>query len=164
MKESFESVSSGREALLNLEAVGLYLFHGSDNPDINCFEPRQAYNIKEGIRGPDGNPAVFASDKADYAILKALISEKNCPKGHRSSVGTTDTEEGSITLRLKASNEAVEQLNDESFGYVYVFEKNSFVKISERRVEYKSEKPVRPIDIIRVTKNDLPPYLEVSEY
>lgn len=128
MNESIKAESSGREKLQSLEASGKYLFHGSEDPNIDSFEPRQAHNYRGGVQEPDGEPAVFASDKADYAILMALVNKKNCPKGYESSAGTVDDEKGNIVLQLKAKKSALEQLNDESFGYVYIFDKDAFVK------------------------------------
>lgn len=163
MSESIEATCSGREKLLSLEASGKYLFHGSESPDIDSFEPRQAYNYTEGVHEPDGEPAVFASDKADYAILMAIVNKRNCPEGYESSAGTVNDEEGNIILELKVKKSAFDQLNDESFGYVYVFDKNAFVKRPERRVEYTSIAPVSSADKVKVTKADLPSYIEIFE-
>ncbi len=163
MNESIEAELSGREKLQNLEASGKYLFHGSEDPNIDSFEPRQAHNYRDGIQEPDGEPAVFASDKADYAILMALVNKKNCPKGYKSSAGTVNDKEGNIVLQLSAKKSALDQLTDESFGYVYIFDKDAFVKRPERRVKYKSIIPVSSTDKVRVTKADLPPYVEIFD-
>ena len=160
MNESFEQVRSGREELQSLEAEDKYVFHGSDNPDIDSFEPRQAYNYKNNVKEPDGDPAIFASSKADYAILKALINKKNCPGGHNSSVSSSQKENGEVSLTLKASRDSIEQLNDESYGYVYIFNKDAFQR--EEGAEYTSKVPVSSVKKVRVTKTDLPPHLEIA--
>ncbi len=157
-----EHVQSGREQLQNLEAENSYVFHGSENPELDSLEPRQAYNYRNDVQEPDGDPAVFASSKADYAIMMALINKKNCPNGYRSSASSTQKENGEVSLTLRARKDSIEQLNDKSFGYVYVFDKNVFQR-REGGVEYISKVPVSSVNKVRVTKSDLPPYVEVFE-
>ena len=160
MNESIERPPSGREQLLSLEAEGKYVFHGSENPDLDLLEPRQAYNYnKDGKQVPDGEPAVFASSKADYAVMMALINKKNCSKGFRSSAGSSQDDKGEVKLTLHVSRISIEQLNDESFGYVYVFNKDVFQE--KGGAEYVSKIPVSSVNKIRVMKADLPPFIEV---
>lgn len=154
---------AGRDQLLSLEAENKYVFHGSENPDLDHLEPRQGYNFRNGIQEPDGDPAVFASNRADYAILMALINKHNCPKGYASSAGTVDGEKGEIILKLKARNDALEQLTEDSVGYVYVFDKEKFVPREDRRVEFVSKVSVTSVNRIKVAKQDLPPYVEIFE-
>ncbi len=161
MNESIERIPSGREILKNLEAEDKYVFHGSENPDIDELEPRQGYNHKDdGTKEEDGEPAVFASDRADYAILMALINKKNCPKGYHSSAGSVSQANGEVHLELKASKDSVEQLDEDSSGYVYVFDKSVFQQRPRKR-EYISVVPVTHTDKIKVVKEDLPPELEI---
>jgi hypothetical protein len=162
MDEPIEHMASGREELQNLETEDKYVFHGSENSELDSLEPRQAYNYRNDVQEPDGDPAVFASSKADYSIMMALINKKNCPKGYRSSTSSTQKENGDISLTLRATKDSIEQLNDESFGYVYIFDKNLFQK-REGGVEYVSKVPVSSVNKVRVIKSDLPPYIEVFE-
>jgi len=159
MNESINHKLSGREQLLNLEMENKYVFHGSGNPKLDSLEPRQAHNYINNTQEPDGDPAVFASSKADYAIMMALINENNCPKGYRSQASSLQKENGEIFLTLRAQKDSLEQLKDESFGYVYIFDKNIFKK--NGNVEYISKISVIPINKIKVTKSDLPPYIEI---
>ncbi len=161
MEDSIEYVVSGRDQLQNLETENRYVFHGSENPDLDSLEPRQAYNYKNGVQEPDGDPAVFASSRADYAIMMALINKQNCPKGCRSSASSSENEKGEVLLRLRASKDSVEQLTDESVGYVYVLEKDLFQ--NRGGAEYTNKVPVIPKGKVMVTKLDLPPYIEVFE-
>ncbi|MEI6490835.1 MAG: hypothetical protein WCO16_03675 [bacterium] len=163
MTESVEKIKSGRELLQQLESGGQYVFHGSENPNLDSLEPRQGYNYRDGIQEPDGDPAVFASNKADYAILMALVNKHNCPKGYSSSAGTIDNEKGEIVLELKVRKDALEQLTDESSGYIYIFNKSDFLPRTDRRVEYVSKIPVTSVNKVLVKKSDLPPYVEVFE-
>ena len=163
MTESIEELKSGREKLLELESEGKWVFHGSENPDLDHLEPRQGFNYRNGIQEPDGEPAVFTSNRADYAILMALINKHNCPKGYASSAGTVDNETGEIVLKLKARKDAVEQLTDDSCGYVYIFDKDLFVPREDRRVEFVSNVSVTSANKIKVTKKDLPPYIEIYD-
>ncbi len=157
-----ETHRSGREQLQSMEAEGKYVFHGSENPNLDSLEPRQAYNFINGVQEPDGNPAVFASSKADYAIMMALINKKNCPKGYRSSASSSQKENGEMTLTLRTQKDSIDQLDDESFGFVYIFDKDAFQR-RKGGVEYTSKVPVSSVNKIRVTKEDLPPYVEILD-
>jgi len=163
MNESMEHTPSGREQLQKLEHEDKYVFHGSENPSLDHLEPRQGYNFRDGIKEPDGEPAVFASNRADYAILMALINKQNCPKGYDSSAGTEDGVKGETVLRLRVNKDAVDQLTEDSSGFVYVFDKNDFTPRKDRRVEYVSSLTVTSVSKIKVTKTDLPPCIEVFE-
>ncbi len=163
MNESMKNIPSGRKELQKLEAEDRYVFHGSENPDLDSLEPRQGYNYKNGVKEPDGDPAVFASNKADYAIFMALINKHNCPKGYSSSAGTIDNEKAEIVLQLRVRKDAFEQLTEDSSGFVYIFDKNQFTPRKDRGVEYISNVTVSSIKKIKVNKKDLPPYIEVFE-
>lgn len=163
MSESIEQVLSGREKLKNLEAENKYVFHGSENPDINEMEPRQGYNHDDdGTKKEDGEPAVFASDRVDYAIFMSLINKKNCPKGYKSSVESIRNKDGEVQLKLKTTREAIDQLSEDSEGYVYVFDKSKFQQ-REQKTEFISTVPISHIDKVRVTSGDLPPGIEIIE-
>ncbi len=159
MNESREKFSA-RELLQDFEATHKYVFHGSEEVDLDYLEPRQAYNHRNGERELDGDPAVFASSKADYAIMMALINKNNCPEGFRSSASSKQKENGEILLKLRATKGSVDQLNSGSFGCVYVFDKNIFHK-REGGAEYISSIRVTPVKKVKVTKADLPPYIEI---
>ena len=161
-ENTIEERKAGRGILLDLEAENRYVFHGSENPSIDMMEPRQAYNYKDDIQEPDGDPAVFASSKVDYAILMAIVNSTNCPQGYHSSAGTQVDEKGEVILKLWMDKQAYDQLTDSSEGYVYVFDRDLFVQRNERGVEYMSKAPVTSVRKVRVTKGDLPTYVEVG--
>lgn len=163
MNESIEQIHSGRERLKNLEARDTYVFHGSEEADLGSLEPRQAYNYKKGTQEPDGEPAVFASPDADYSIVMSLINKKNCPKGFHASIGTLLNEKGEEHLCVRVSKKAIEQLDENSRGYVYVFNKVDFTQIENRKREYKSTTHVTPTEMVLVTKADLPTNIEITE-
>lgn len=148
----------GREYLKELELENKYLFHGSENENVDIFEPRQAYTYKDKIGEKDGDPAIFASDKVDYAILMALVNKKNCPKGFNSSAGTENGK-----LKLRVAKYAYDQLDENSIGYVYVFDKKDFTQRDKDGVEYISSKPVSSIRKVEVRKKDLPEYTEIHK-
>ncbi len=160
MSESIERTQSAKEKLHNLEAENKYVFHGSENSDIKSFEPRQAYNYRNDVQETDGDPAVFASSKADYAIMMALINKANCPNGYKSAASSRSTPEGDLSLELSTSKNGIDQLNEETLGYVYVFNKSDFEKRGGG-VEYISKTAVNPIDRVVVEKSDLPESLVV---
>ena len=142
----------GKQKLVSLEKEDKYVFHGSGFL-IKEFEPQQAYNYIKGRNIADGEPAVFASTFSDYTIFMALINEVNCPKGYHSSSNFRD---GKLTFR--ASKETLEQLTGTSKGYVYVFNRNDFIKRNES--EWVSYKKVKPVLVTPVTRSDFIPVIE----
>lgn len=134
------------ERLRELERSGRFLFHGS-GVAIEKFEPRQAHTIINGKQVPDGKPAIFASPFADYAVFMAIVNRANCPKGHRSGVAW---ENG--LLSFTATRETLQQLDESSSGYVYVFNRSNFEKI--RPNEWVSYDPVSAIEVLQVIWED----------
>jgi len=152
--ESIENKKSGREILLNLEAENKYVFHGSENPNLEILEPRQAYTVVEGEKENDDEPGVHASRFVDIAILMALINIENCKEGFESGFRYEDK------VILSVDKKALDQLNKSSLGYVYVFEKNDFKpRGMSQSISYESVKPIR---VIEVRKEDLSSDLEVT--
>jgi len=149
-----EAPSAERLELAALEASGEYVFHGSGD-DLIALEPRQAIDTK---KGPDGPPAVFASNKADYAIFMAIVNKENCPHGSRSRAGAR-----SGVLSFGMTPETAKQLTDEAGGYVYVFDKAQFTPRERGGVEYVSYERVEPVRKIRVGKRDLPDNITLFE-
>lgn len=152
-------LSPEKRELLKLEKEGWYVFHGS-GVDVDTLEPRQAMDI---VRGKEGDPAVFASDKADYAIFMAIVNKQNCPQGALSHAGSNTHEDGSIELVFGMSKATNEQLKDSASGFVYVFDKTGFVHRGKEWVEFMSYTPIKPLRKIRVTKQDLPEHIEITE-
>lgn len=144
------------EELLKLEKENRYVFHGSENL-IDEFEPRQAYTLIDGLKVPDGVPAVFASPFVSYAVFMAIINKTNCPKGLRSGCSYSDN-----NLEFRATRETIEQLNGQSKGFCYIFERNDFDR--KNSAEWVSYKKVKPLRFIEVYSRDLPsPIIEISE-
>lgn len=144
-KLSFE-----REKLAVLEGTGEYVFHGSMDK-LSVLEPRQAHNYVDGEHFPDGEPAVFASSNADYAIFMAIINERNCPEGFHGHAGYSGKD-----VKLSATKETLEQLKNDAYGFVHVFDRGFFSSRDGNDVEFVSFRSVRPIEVIRVIKQDLP--------
>ena len=155
MSESIEYFSSGREILKNLESEGKYVFHGSEKPGLEYLEPRQAHDVVDGVEKSDDNPGVHASPFSDIAILMAMVNMKNCPNGFDSGFGNPDNK-----LTLTVSRQGLDQLTDNSSGYVYVFSKNDFTK--RGHLQSISYKKVLPIRIIEVKKSDLPNDIKIE--
>ena len=143
------------QELKNLEKQARYVFHGSENI-IKIFEPRQALTIVNGKQVPDGEPAIFASPFVDYAIFMAIINKTNCPKSFWSECIWGDKK-----LKFTTTKETLEQLNENSKGYIYVFNKNDFKKI--RPNEWVSYKKVKPIKRIKVNWSDFTKEVEIIE-
>lgn len=142
------------EELKQLELEGKFVFHGSEDSNINVFEPRQAYTFENGKEVEDDKPAVHASSFVDVAILMALINRKNCPGGFDSGFEYKD---GKAVLHI--SQRGLDQLNDDTRGYVYVFSKEDFTP--RGKLQSISYGEVKPIKVIEVSKDDLPKDIKV---
>ena len=147
-------LSPGKKELLELEKTRKYLFHGSPDPQVEEFEPRQGYTVRDGMREPDEFPAIFASSRADYAILMAIINITNCPAGSQSGLGKKSPDRGA-PWRFWASEKTHVQLTDESSGVVYVFNREDFDQRGDS-AEFRSIQNRKPLKSIAVTRRDLP--------
>jgi hypothetical protein len=150
-----------KEKLLKLEQTGEYVFHGSGEL-VRIFGPRQAHNFKNEVQEEDGEPAVFASSAADYAIFMAIIHKKNCPQGYYSSAGQSE-KDGISYLRLRATEKTLRQLDDAVYGWVYIFRKDQFTPREEGGIEYVCTHRIAPLKRVRVTKRDLSETIELLE-
>ncbi len=145
---------TGKERLDELEKEDKYVFHGSEEK-FEELEPQQAYNGDV----PDGEPAVFASRTPDYAIFMAIMNRKNCPNGFRA--GTKWKEDGKI--EFSATKETLDQLNEKSSGYVYVFNRSDFENKHFSGVEWVSYTKVKPIEVIEVLWSDFTPEIKLKD-
>jgi hypothetical protein len=149
---SFESISKEKQELLRLESEGSFVFHGTGE-DVELLEPRQAIDTEKGL---DREPAIFASPAADFAIFHAIVNTRNFPQGIQSESGAINHDDGSFELKFALPKESLDSLADSAAGWVYVFDKNDFKNIEGRLAEVESQTKVRPINKIRVSKQDLP--------
>ncbi|HEU0051195.1 MAG TPA: hypothetical protein VFQ60_04025 [Patescibacteria group bacterium] len=148
---SFER-GEARAHLLDLEATGKYVFHGSDNPNIKALEPRQPQNFPEWDKAEDdGSPCIATARLADAAIFRALVRED------RTGFGQDKNE----ALHLYASRTALKRVARS--GYVYVLDRKKFEPRhgSPQDLEWRSEETVTPLEVVRVTKSDLPNSIEI---
>ncbi len=136
------------ESLTELRSNSQYLFHGTGSI-VEEFEPRQSYN--SGI--PDGAPVIFASPFLDYAIFMALFSKENCPNGYRARVNGLD----SGNLSYKATKASIDQIDENSKGYVYVFSKSDFKE--KNASEWVSHDKAVPIKRVEVYEKDFIPQI-----
>ena len=146
-------MESVRERLLQLEKEDAYLFHGS-GAVVKKFEPRQAFNYTDGVRVPDGSPAIFASPSLDCAMFRAIISDANFPHGAYSAWSWS----GSDVITFKANKKTLAVLRDDMQGYVYVFNREGFTK--KNMSDWVSYEPVQPISVFTVTRLDFKPLIE----
>lgn len=139
-----------KDKLVELEKAGKYVFHGSPVGDLEILEPRQAQTIKDGthVMADDGKPAVATSPFVDIAIFRAIFNRVNIKENYTSSFSYRNG-----TLFFSTNKESLEQAKN-CEGYVYVFEKQDFYEYSP--MEYRSEEPVRPVEVIKVGFEDLP--------
>lgn len=151
-------MSPAKQKLIELEATGNFLFHGSGR-ELEVVEPKQDYISTNGIDEEDGDPAVFATPYIDYAIMLALVNEENCLDGFRAKAETDKLDNGSIVLKLQMSEETSAQLEPEDFGFVYVLDKKQFNE--KWPEEWTSCERCKPIDKILVTTEDLSDRIEI---
>lgn len=142
--------SPARTKLEILEASEKYLFHGSPTAGITEFEPRQAVNNTPPQ--PDGSPAVFASEKADIAIFRAIINKSRVDPGKTYSSSWDNEGEDMIFKVNQSTYDTVVQ--QDVIGYVYIFDRSLFHRY--RGHEWRCEQPVLPELVVKVKVVDLP--------
>jgi len=145
-------MSDAKKELLALEEAGKYVFHGSGML-VGNFQPQQAYNDSL----PDGESAIFASPRLEYAIFMALLNKENCPAGYHARVDNLN----SGNLIYRATQESIDQLNDQIKGYVYVFHKKDFVM--KNTSEWVSNKSVSMYKMFTVSKQDFDQPIRILE-
>ncbi len=150
-------MTDAKARLVRMEETGKFVFHGT-HLELEEFTPRQAYNYDGVAETPDGEPAVFASGYADYAIFMAIVTAENCPKGYWSSAGTVDG-----VLKCRVTPETFEQLHESAAGFVYVFDRSDFVTRDGDEVEFVTHRTVKPIEKVRVSYADLPSNIAVTK-
>ena len=162
---------SSIEKLTQLEATGNHVFHGSADGNIEILEPRQAMhypNLPESAEGVlDGDPAISATPYADIATFRAMINRRQIPFSHTSSFDV-DTD-GKKNFGV-SSEEVLDAVKDKK-GFVYVFDKKEFKPYNRNReatesdMEWRSSNPVKPIEVVEVGHEDLPPRdkIKISE-
>lgn len=155
-------MSPHKERLFELEESGKYVFHGSGD-QLEKLAPRQAHTYVDGQQLEDGEPAVFASSRIEYAILMAIINRTNCVGSYHSGAGVHIDEAGVMTLKLRASRETMANLKQDATGYVYVLDKSDFTKRHPKGVEYVAHGEVTPVETITVTREDLSSDVEIFE-
>lgn len=143
--------SPERRQLRELESTGSYVFHGT-GANVGELQPQQAVDT---MTGPDDEPGIHASQVADYAIFMAVAA----PLGHSRSGATVSDESSTPIMDYRVEKAIMDRLTDDTSGWVYVFNKKDFRQ--RRPVEWISNKPVRPIAKIKVSKRDLPKGIDV---
>lgn len=136
--------SPERQELRVLEESGLYVFHGT-HVDTEGLEPRQAIDTETG---PDDVPGVHASQVADMAIFVAVAGQLGNIRFGADEVGER------LAIDYGISSTDAEKLNDETNGFVYVFDRKDFIQ--RRPAEWLSTKSVKPVRKIQVFRRDLP--------
>lgn len=150
-------VETGKESLIALEKEDAYVFHGSTEL-LGELEPRQAKIWDKGKKemAEHGEPSVVATPFAEIAIFRAIISNKikSDDDKHYSAFGSDGDKPFFETTPsvLKNAKDAV--------GYVYIFRKEDFVKISP--MEWRSNKKLKPARIFEVRFQDLPKNIKLN--
>lgn len=151
-----EQIGKNRERLLSLEKEKKYVFHGSPE-DIDTLRPRQSFdfNKETGKMEKDGEPSIFASPYADIAIFRALINRKNTNEESKSEFGINED-----ALCFAATPNLIEAVKDNR-AYVYVLDKNKFQ--DSGNMQCRSSKPIKPIEVVEVTIDDLPQNIKIID-
>ncbi len=145
---------TGKEALQELAATKKFVFHGS-SLIIEEFEPRQPMSHGR----PDGKPAICVAPDEGYelAIFSALYLTgkewKNPVEGSRRGRFSTSDQNWGFEANKLALEEA---RSPEAVGYVYVFKKKDFQEYRGRKYEWRRDKNIKPLLVVKVTAQDFP--------
>ena len=145
---------SGKSLLHELEAVGIYVFHGSPVANIKELKVTQPFYSEVGKeKKKHGQPAVVATPYADIAIFRALVY-----------LDTTGFGVDGDRLSFEATTKALEFAKDQK-GCVYVLAKENFLPMEGdvREMDWRSSSPQHPIRVVEVTLQDLPKNIRIIE-
>lgn len=148
---------SSRERLSEFEASGKYVFHGSP-VKLKSLEPRQGYGYDPETEKDeaDGEPAIFATPKADAAIFHSLIRREQVQGDSNLNWGTDKRGDWIFSATQNLIDAAKDKV-----GYIHVFDKNDFS--DSETIQGRAEKEVTPVEVIKVKYKDLPKDIEVLE-
>lgn len=155
-----KDISEAKKLLIELEASGQYVFHGSPSR-IEELEPRQAYNHPEGSQAgvPDGAPAVAATPLVDVAIFRAIVNSDNIKISHSSRFGPDKEDDKKMRFGLSVNGHSD---LEGTKGYVYVLPKDTFAPYQRTAsFEWRSSENIKPIQVVEVSAEDLPEDIEV---
>ena len=139
--------------LLNKYQKAGYVFHGSENPNIQLLEPRSAKDIDKSNKF-NNDKAVFASINPRASVIFACMSYDKIPENKISgewSVGCDEIDKIIARIPLKWK-----KFIYKNTGYVYVLDKTSFSKQESIELgwQVKSDKAVKPIARVTVKFQD----------
>lgn len=131
-------------------AAGGYLFHGSPDPNIEIFEPRQAVDENRADEFNNDN-AVFASPTPASALIFSLIHfpEGTEPEIARRSWGVDMTPSGPIARMPKVWEEIIKN----NKGVLYVLPADTFT-FSRHNLQAKSHQVVTPFAKVPISFAD----------
>lgn len=148
-------IENNIEDLRSLEREGKYVFHGSYRL-MTELEPKQPKNLNREtkIMEDHGDPGVAASQYLDLAIFRAVINNTltGSDNYHRSLFGSRYNN-NSLNIYFKTTPEIFEKAKHAK-GYVYVFDKNDFVKFDG--IEVRCPHTIKPLRVFKVGFKDLP--------
>jgi hypothetical protein len=125
------------ELLIKFREEG-FLFHGSNNSQIEKLEPRYTFD-KTSVENTD--TAVFATDNVTWTVIFGLYGGN---KGW-----STNVRNGEVTARIPLKDkEKVEN----STGTVYVIDRDGFVE--DKGGQFRSHESVTPVEKIEVNLKD----------
>lgn len=143
------------------------LLHGSDNPEINEFQPRSPND-----RSADEfskQTAVFAASDGIWAMFYAIIARKRYPLTMLNAALQFEIAAGSFSQMyyLFSVTEEILKLHPWRKGFVYVLPRDGFqqqpiYELAGRRVlepHWASNQPVKPLAKLKVSPSDFP-YLD----
>jgi hypothetical protein len=117
-----------------------FLFHGSNNRDIEELEPRYTFDPNSD---ENTDSAVFATTNIALTAIFGVYG------GHKG--WSTRDKDGVIIAKIPARDK---ELVENSRGVVYVLSKDTFHQSSSGADQYKSHVTVQPIEKVEVTVKD----------
>ncbi|RNA66867.1 hypothetical protein [Alteribacter keqinensis] len=130
------------------------LVHGSNNPSIDCFEPKDSTLF-------NGKPvkAVFAASDGNWSLFFAVVKKEGYSGSIRNLCLTAPTKKGVKRYYYFSVNRNVHWTD----GTIYFFPKEPF-KQGGIRNEWISESPVEPLAKLAVKPEDFPFWGKVSRH
>lgn len=131
-----------------LTRKGRFVFHGSNNMDIDIFEPR-----KQTLFNGKLTKAVFASSEANWSMFYAVFDRNKLVGGFRNGCLAYKDEK----YHYYSLNKPTMNSNPWTAGKIYIFPKRKFTPSDSGKIrfdEWVCHEPVTPVGQIEVDAKD----------
>lgn len=129
---------------------GDYLFHGSNNPNIAVFEPRE-----QTLYNGELTRAIFAAGEPLWSMFYAVFDRSKLVGGFRNGCFVV----GNRKYLFYSLNESTMKQNPWTDGMMYLLPKSSFYRADTKKIhfdEWVTHEEVAPVAKLPLSPDDFP--------